>query len=86
MVSLAAGTLSQVATLRSATRALASYQRTDGSLAVPCLAAFFVSLPAHIIFRASPLIMSSPSNDVTHPIGYQLNTGLGDVIWAYGCR
>ena len=48
MVSLLHGMLSQVATLRRATRALASYQRTDGSLACPCFAAFCVSLPAHV--------------------------------------
>lgn len=47
MVSLVAGVFSHMPTLRSATRALASYHRTDGSLAWPCFAAFFVSLPAH---------------------------------------
>ena len=45
VVSLLHGTLSHMATLCRATRALASYHRTDGSLACPCFAAFFVSLP-----------------------------------------
>lgn len=46
VASLACGTFSQVATLRSATRALASYHLTTGSRATPCFAALFVTLPA----------------------------------------
>ena len=46
VVSLACGTFSQVATLRSATRALASYHLTTGSRATPCFADLFVTLPA----------------------------------------
>ena len=46
VASLACGTFSQVATLRSATRALVSYHLTTGSRATPCFAALFVTLPA----------------------------------------
>ena len=53
--SLLQGTLSHVATLCRATRALASYHRTDGSLACPCFAAFCFSLPACNDVPTSPL-------------------------------
>ena len=69
MVSLLHGMLSQVATLRRATRALASYQRTDGSLACPCFAAFCVSLPAHVegsLHRSQVRCMLS-SHAAKHP-------------------
>ena len=48
MVSLRSGTFSHVATRRNATRALASYHRLDGSLALPCLAAFLLNAPARV--------------------------------------
>ena len=59
MLSLLQGTFSHVATLCSATRALASYHRTDGSLACPCFAAFFVSLPARSHVPTSALLAPS---------------------------
>ncbi len=46
VASFACGTFSQLATLRSATRALPSYHLTTGSRAMPCFAALFVTLPA----------------------------------------
>lgn len=55
MVSLLHGTFSHMATLCNATRALASYHRTEGSLACPCFAAFCVSLPACTHHLTSPL-------------------------------
>ena len=63
MMSLRVGTFSHMATRRSATRALASYHRRDGSLALPCLAAFLLCAPAHI---------ARPSSMQCRPQNYKL--------------
>ena len=60
MMSLRFGTFSHMATRRSATRALASYHRLDGSLALPCLAAFLLCAPA-LVARSS-LMQCCPQN------------------------
>ena len=65
MTSLRFGTFSHMATRRSATRALASYHRLDGSLALPCLAAFLLCAPA-LVARPS-LMQCRPQNHKQTP-------------------
>ena len=65
MTSLRFGTFSHIATRRSATRALASYHRHDGSLALPCLAAFLLCAPA-LVTRPSLAKCRPQNHEQTH--------------------